>query len=175
MDCSTPGSSVLHYLPEFAQTHVHWVSDAIQPSHPLSSPSLLPSIFPSIRQGVFQWVSSFHQVAKVLELQHQFLQWLFRTDFLSDWLVWCPCSPRDSQESSPTLQFKGINSSTLSLFYCPVLTSVLSQWTQFIKNRWEKQSCVCLQSFDSPSQFGHRRMGLGPGTLPYHRCSPHTS
>ena len=49
MDCSTPGSPVLHHLPELAQTHVHWVGDALQPSHPLLSPSLLPSIFPSIR------------------------------------------------------------------------------------------------------------------------------
>ena len=63
MKCSTPSFSGLHYLPEFAQTHVHWVSDAIQPSHPLSSPS--PPVFNlSQHQGLFQWVSSSHQVAK---------------------------------------------------------------------------------------------------------------
>ena len=68
MDCSTPGSSVLHSLLEFAQTHVHWVSDAIQPSHLLPSPS--PFAFSlSQSQGLFQWVGSLHQVAKVLELQ----------------------------------------------------------------------------------------------------------
>ena len=81
MDCSTPGFLVHHQLPEFTQTHVHWVGDAIQPSHPLSSPS--PAAFnPSQHQGLFQWVSSSHQVAKVLEfqLQHQSFQW-FRTDF----------------------------------------------------------------------------------------------
>ena len=83
MDCSVPGLPIHHQLQEFAQTHVHWVGDAIQPSHPLSSPS--PAIFnPSQHQGLFQWVSSLHQVAKVLEfqLQHQSYQWIFRTDFL---------------------------------------------------------------------------------------------
>ena len=72
MDCSTPGFPLHHQLPELTQTHVHWVSNAIQPSHPLSSPS--PPIFNlSQHQSLFQWVSSLHQVAKVLEfqLQHQ--------------------------------------------------------------------------------------------------------
>ena len=63
MDCSTPGFHVLHYLLELAQTHVHWVADAIQPSHPLSTPSLPPFNL-SQHQGLFQWVSSSHQVAK---------------------------------------------------------------------------------------------------------------
>ena len=67
MDCSTPGFPVLHQPPELAQTHVHWVGDAIQPSHPLSSPS--PAFNLSQHQGLFQWVSSLHQVGKVLELQ----------------------------------------------------------------------------------------------------------
>ena len=66
MDCSTPGLPVYHQLLEFTQTHVHWVGDAIQPSHPLSSPSP-PAFNPSQHQGLFQWVSSLHQVAKVLE------------------------------------------------------------------------------------------------------------
>ena len=71
MDCSTPGSSVLHHVPELAQMHVHWVGDAIQPSHPLSPPS--PFAFNlSQHQGLFQWVSSSHQLAKVLELQLSF-------------------------------------------------------------------------------------------------------
>ena len=83
MDCSTPGLLVLHHLPELAQIHVHWVSDAIQPSHPLLSPSP-PAFNHSWHQGLFQWVSSLHQVAKVLEFhfQHQSFQWIFRTDFL---------------------------------------------------------------------------------------------
>ena len=70
MDCSTPGFPVYHQLPDLAQTHVHWVSDAIQWSHPLSSPSP-PAFNLSQHQGLFQWVSSSHQVAKVLEFQHQ--------------------------------------------------------------------------------------------------------
>ena len=71
MDCSTPGFPVLHSLPEFAQIHVHWVSDAIQSSHHSHPLLLLPSIFPSQHQGLFQWVSSSHQVFEVLELQLQ--------------------------------------------------------------------------------------------------------
>ena len=90
MDCSTPGFPVLHYLPEIPQTHVYWIDDAIQPSHPLSSPFALAFNL-SQYQGLFQWVGSSHQVTKVLELQYQFLQWIFRVDFLPDWLVWCPC------------------------------------------------------------------------------------
>ena len=77
-----PGLPVHHQLPKFTQTHVHWVCDATQPSHPLSSPS--PTFNLSRHQGLFKWVSSSHQVAKVLEiqLQHQSFQWIFRTDFL---------------------------------------------------------------------------------------------
>ena len=83
IDCSMPGFSVYHQLLELTQTHVHQVSDAIQPSHPLSSPST-PAFNLSRYQGLFQWVSSLHQLAKVLEfqLQHQSLQWTFRTDLL---------------------------------------------------------------------------------------------
>ena len=114
--------------PELTQTHVHWVSDAIQPSCPLSSPSP-PAFNFSQHQGFFQWVSSLHQVAKVLELypQHQSLQWIFRTDFHEDWLVWS-CSPVDSGESSPAPQFKSINSSVLGLLYGPALTSIHDYW-----------------------------------------------
>ena len=79
MDCSMLGLPVHPHLPEFTQTHVHWVGDAIQPSHPLLSPSSL-SFNLSQHQGLFQWVSSLHQVAKVLEFQfrHQSFQWIFR-------------------------------------------------------------------------------------------------
>ena len=80
---STPGLPVHHQLPEFTQTHAHRISDAIQPSHPLSSPSP-PAPNPSQHQGLFQWVNSSHQVAKVLEfqLQHQSFQWTPRTYLL---------------------------------------------------------------------------------------------
>ena len=92
VDCSTPGFPVLHYLPEFVQTHVHWVGDAIQPSHPLSSPSP-PALSFSQHQGLFQWVlCSLYQVTKILklQLQHQSFSWIFRVYILWDWLVWSP-------------------------------------------------------------------------------------
>ena len=88
MNSSTPGLPVQHQLLEFTQTHVHWVGDAIQPSHPLSSPSP-PPLNISQYQGLFKWVSSSLQVAKVLEfqLQHQSFQWHSRLiSFRMDWL-----------------------------------------------------------------------------------------
>ena len=81
MDCSMPGLPCNHQLLEFTQTHVHWVGDAIQSSHPLSSPSLPPFNL-SQHQGLLKWVSSSHQVAKVLEFQHQSFWWILRTDLL---------------------------------------------------------------------------------------------
>ena len=96
MDCSMPGLPVYHQLLELTQTHVHWVGDAIQPSHPLSFPSP-PTFNISQHQGLFQWVSSSHQVATVLEfqLQHQSFQWIFRTD----------CAARlDGKEKCPPLR-----------------------------------------------------------------------
>ena len=123
MDCSMPGFPVLHYLPEFAQTRVHWVNDTIQPSHLLSSPSAHAFNF-SQQQDLFQWISSLHQVAKVLELQHQSFQWIFRVDFLKGDLVWSPFYSKNSQESSPTSEFEIINSSALSLLYGSTLMSI---------------------------------------------------
>ena len=92
MNCSTPGLPVHHQLPEFTETHVHRVSDAIQPSHPLSSPSLAPN--PSQHQSLFQWVNSSHEVAKVLEFQlsHHSFQRNPRADLLHNGLVGSPCS-----------------------------------------------------------------------------------
>ena len=118
MDYSMPGFPDHHQLPELRQTHVHQVGDAIQPSHPLCSPSP-PAFHLSQHQNLFQWVSSSHQVNKLLEfqLQHQSFQWIFRTDFLEDGLVGSPSCPRDSQESSPIPQLKSIKffSAQLSL------------------------------------------------------------
>ena len=79
MTCSTPGFPVPRHFPEFAQNHIHWVGDAIQPSHSLSSPSP-PAFNLAQHQDLFQWVSSSHQVARVLELQHQSFQRIFRTE-----------------------------------------------------------------------------------------------
>ena len=143
MNHSTPGLPVHHKLPQFTQTHVHRVSDAIQPSHPLSSPSP-PALNPSQHQGLFQWVNSLHEVAKVLEFQlrHQSFQWTPRTDLLQDGLVGSPCSPRDSQESSPTLQFKSINFSVLNFLHSSALTSTHDHW----KNHSLDQMDLCWQS-----------------------------
>ena len=83
MDCSTPGFPIHYQLPEPTQIHVHCISDAIQPSHPLLSPTP-PAFNLSLHQGLFQWVSSSHQVAKLFKFQlhHQSFQWIFRTDLL---------------------------------------------------------------------------------------------
>ena len=111
MDCCAAGFPVLHHLPERAQTHVHWVNDAVQPTHPLSSPS--PHAFNlSQHRGLFQWVGSLRQrigasaSASVLPMNIQ------------GWLVWSPWCPRDSQESSPAPQLETISSSALSLTQC---------------------------------------------------------
>ena len=129
MNCSMSGLLVHHQVLESTQTHVHCVGDASQPSHPLLSPSPL-ALNLSPHQGLFKWVSSLHRVAKVFDfqLQHQSLQWTPRTNLLKDGLVGPLCSPRDSQESSPTPQFKSNNSSVLSFLYSPTLTSIHDHW-----------------------------------------------
>ena len=128
MNHSMPGLPVHHHLPEFTQTHVHQLSDSIQPSHPLLSPSP-PAPNPSQHQSLFQWVNSSHEVAKVLEfqLQDHSLQRTPRADLLQNGLVGSPCSPRDSHESSPTPHFKSINSLALSLLHSPTLTCIHDQ------------------------------------------------
>ena len=111
MNCSTPGSSVLHHLPEFAQIHVHWIGDAY-----LNISSAAPFSF-CLASETFPMSQLFASGGQKLEfqLQHQPFQWIFRVDFLLDWLVWSPCCPRHSQESLPTPQFESINSSALNL------------------------------------------------------------
>ena len=125
MNCKMPGLPVHHQLSEFTQTHIHWVSDDIQASHPLSSPCP-PAPNPSQHQSLFQWVNSSHEVAKVLEFQlhHHSLQSNPRADLLQNGLVGSPCTPRDSQGSSPTSLFKSINSSVLSFLHSPTVTSI---------------------------------------------------
>ena len=136
-NCSTPGFPVHHHLPESAQTHVHWVM-CIQPFRPLSSPSP-PALNLSQHQGLFQWVGGLHHVAKILELQlqHQSFHWIFRADFLYNWLAWSPWSPRDPQESSPAPQFKASILSYSAFFMVqlshPCVTTgktmALTKWT----------------------------------------------
>ena len=125
----TPWTAACHaslsFTPCFPVLHCLWVfSDSCllsQWCHATISSSFAPfsfcfQFFPAIRV-FFQWVSSSHHVAKLLELQlqHQSFQRIFRVDFLKGWLVWYPCSPRNSQESSPAAHFESISSLALSL------------------------------------------------------------
>ena len=124
VDSSTPGPPVLPLSPRACSNSCPLSWWCL--SHPWS-PSSSPALSLSQDSDLFQWVSSLHQVQKLeLHLQHQSLQWMFRFDFFQDWLVWSPCSPRDSQEASSAPQFKSINSSVLSLLYCPTFTYIFS-------------------------------------------------
>ena len=129
MNCSTAGLPVHHQLPEFTQTHVHWVGDAIQPSHPLSSPSP-PTFSLSQHQGLFQWVSSSHQVAKVLGVSSSASVLPVN---IQDWFPlgltgWIPLQSKGLSRVFPTPQFKSINSSVLSFLYSPTLRSTHDYW-----------------------------------------------
>ena len=139
MDCSMPGFPVHHQLLELVQTHVHWVGDAIQPSHPLLPPSP-PAFNLSQHRGLFQWVCSLHQVTKVLKLQlspsNEY------SGLISFRIDWFDLLARVSQESSPTPQFKSINSSVLSFLYGPTLTSIHDFW----KNHSFEYTDLCQQS-----------------------------
>ena len=123
VDCSMPGFPVHHQL--LSLLKFMSIASVMPSNHLILCCPLLPL---SQHQGLFQRVGSLHQVAKVLklQLQHPSFQWKFRTDFLYAGLVGSPWSncPRDSQESSPTPQFKSINSSALSFLYSPTLTSI---------------------------------------------------
>ena len=143
MDCSMPGFSVHHQLPEFTQTHVHWVGDAIQPSHSLSSPSP-PAFNLSQHQGLFQWVSFFASGGQSTGGSASTSGLPMNTQDWSPlgWTGWSPCCPRDSQESSPTPQFRSINSSALSFLYSPTLTSIHDYW----KNQSFDKRDLCWQS-----------------------------
>ena len=105
-----PGLPVHHQLPESTQTHVHCVSDAIQTSHSLIPLSSCPQSFPASESFQMSQLSASGGQRSEFQLQHQSLQWTPRIDLLWDGVVGYPCSPRDSQESSPTPQFKNINS-----------------------------------------------------------------
>ena len=127
MNCSTPGLPVHHQLPEFTQTHVHRVRDAIQPSHPLSSPFPPARIPRSIK--VFSNKSTLHmRWPKYWSFSFSIIPSIEIPDLLQNGLVGSPCSPRDSQESSQTPQFKTINSLVLSLLHSPTLTSIHAHW-----------------------------------------------
>ena len=122
MDCSTPGFPVHHQLPELAQTYFHWIGDAIQPSHPLSS-SCPPVFNLSQHQDLFQWVSSAHQVPKYWSFSFSSSppnEYLGLISYRIDWL-----NPLAVQEALfSNTQFKSINSYVLSFLYSPTLTSI---------------------------------------------------
>ena len=129
MDCSTQGLPVHHQLLEFTQTHVHPVGDAIQPSHPLLSPSP-PAFSLSQLQGLFTWVSSSIRWPKYWNFSFSFSfspsnEYSGPISFRIDWLDLL--AVQDSPESSPTPQFKSINS-VLSFLYSPTLTSIHDNW-----------------------------------------------
>ena len=145
MNYSIPGFLVLHCLPEFAQTHIRWVGDAIQPPHPLSPPSL-PALNLS-QQSLFQlsWLfasdgRSIGASASVLPMNIQGWSPLGLT-------VWSPCSPRDSHESSPTPQFKSINSLVLSLLFGPPLISIHDYWKSHSFDNTDHDLSVWMLSF----------------------------
>ena len=131
MDCSTPGFPVLHYLSEFAQTQVHWVSDIIQPSHPLASPSLL-ALHLSQHKGLFQWVGASHQEVKILSFSispsNEYSEWFsLKIDWFDQFVV---------QESSPGPQFESISSSALRSLYGLTLTSTHDTGKTIALTRW---------------------------------------
>ena len=145
MDCSTPNVPVLHYLPELAQTHVYWIGDAIQPSHPLPSPSPLPSILLSIRifsnESVFlirwpkYWSFNFRVSISTSDGYSDIIS--FRIDWFD------PFAVQWALKSSPTPQFKSINSSALSLLYGSTLTPIHVQFSSV-------QLLSCVQLFATP-------------------------
>ena len=150
MDYSTPDFTVHHQLQEFTQIHVDWVSDAIQPSHPLSSPS--PSTFNFFQhQGLFKWTSSSHQVAKYWSFTFCISpsnQYSGLISFEIDWLNLLAVHGTLSQESSPTPQFKSINSLVLSFLYIPILTSIHDNWKNYSLNEtdlsWQSNVCFLM-------------------------------
>ena len=127
MDCSMPGFSVHHQLLELAQTHVHRVSDATQPSHPLSSSSP-PALKLFQHQGLFQWVCSSSGQSIGASASASVFPMNIQNQFPLGWTGWTSLLYKGSQESSPTPQFKSISSSVLSFLYSPTLTSIHDYW-----------------------------------------------
>ena len=145
MDCSTPGFSVLHYLLEFAQTQVHWVSDAIQPSHPLL---LLPSIFPSIRVFPKELVLCVRWPKYWSFSISPSKEYSGLISFRIDWLD-LHAVQRTLKEPFSAPQFESINSMALSFLYSPILTSVHDHW----KNDSFDYMDLCQQSDTSTFSY----------------------
>ena len=141
MDCSTPDFLVHCQLLELAQTHVRQVSDAIQPSHPLPSPSP-PAFSLSQHQGLFQRVGSSHQMAKGLEFHVIDSPSNEYSELISFRMDWISLQYKGLSRISPTLQFKSIISVVLSFLYSPTLTSIHDHW----KNQIFDLMNLCWQS-----------------------------
>ena len=127
-DCSMPGFFVLYYLPEFAHTRVHWVGDAIQPSHHYLSPPSPPALNLSQHQGLFQWVSAKDSQSSGVSAAASVLPMSIQGWFPSGLTDLNFCIPRDSQEASPAPQFKSISSSEVCLIYGSTLRSIRDYW-----------------------------------------------
>ena len=127
MDCSTPGFPIHHQLPDLTQTHVHQVSYAIQPLHPLPFFSCLQS-FAASRSFPMSWLLASGGQSIGVSASAPVLPMNIQDWFPVDGLVWSLCSPRDSQAFSPTPQFESINSLALSFLYSPTLTSIYDYW-----------------------------------------------
>ena len=157
MDCSMPGFLVHHQVPELTQTHVHWISDAIQPSLPLLSSSP-PAFNLSQHQGLFLQLGSSHQVAKVLELQiqHQSFQWIFRTNILYNWLVWSPGNPGSLKSLSQQ------HSSKTSILWCSAFCMVQLSHPYIDSVQF---SCSVMSDSLQPPGLQHTRL-LCPSTSP---------
>ena len=149
MDCSPPGFLVLHCLPEFAQTQVHWVGDAIQPSH-LLLPASPFALNLSQHQGLFQWAGSSHQMAKVVELQVQHQSFNEYSGLISFRIVWFDLlAVQGTLKFSPASLCKSINSSALNLFMVQLSHLYMTNW----KNHGFDYIGLCRQSDVSAFQY----------------------
>ena len=155
-DSATPWTvahqaSLSFHLLELAQTHDHSVGDAIQLSHPLSSPS--PAFILSQHQGLCQWVGSSHQMAKVMELQHHSFRWIFRTSFLWDWLVWSPCRPTTLKSLLQHHNYKALILQHSAFFMVQLSHLYMTTGKTIALTIWTFVSKVMSQIFNTLTRF----------------------
>ena len=137
MDCSTPGLPVHHQLPEFTQTHVHWVGDANQPSHgPVIPFSSHLQSFPASGSFPMSHFSASGGQSIAASASASALPMKIQDWFPLGWTAWIPFQSKELSRGSPTSQFKSINSSTLSFLYSPTLTSVHAYWKTIALTIW---------------------------------------
>ena len=148
MSCSTPSVPVQHQHPEPTQTHVHWVGDAIQPSHPLLSLSP-PALNLFQHQGLFKWISSSHQVAKLLEFQFQPSVFPMNTQDWSPlgWTGWISLQSKGLSRVFSNTTVQKLNSSVLSFLYSPTHTSIHDYWNKpklWLNRSLLPKECLCF-------------------------------